>query len=54
MKKKAMTKKSARGIKNLSTKPLTAKQARGVKGGGKIPGTVKWTDITLKRGLTSE
>lgn len=52
MKKKTATRKSTRGVRNLSAKTLTAKQARGVKGGGKIPGRVKWGDITLKRGLT--
>jgi len=58
MKKKSATKKSARGVRNLSPKPLTAKQARDVKGGGsaykKLPGSSKWGSITLKRGLTSE
>ena len=57
MKKKAATKKSARGVRNLSTKTLTAKQARGVKGGGstgsKLPGRLKWEAVTLKRGLSN-
>jgi hypothetical protein len=51
---KKTAKRRTRGVKSLSGKSLTAKQARGVKGGGRIPGTLKWQPITLKRGLTSE
>jgi hypothetical protein len=54
MKKKAASKKSARGARNLSTKTLTAKQARGVKGGVQlVPGRLKWESVTLKRGITN-
>ena len=46
------TKKSSKKVKTLRAKPLSAKQAKGVRG-GTIPGTTKWGDITLKKGLTS-
>ena len=50
---KKATKRPTRAVRKLSAKPLTAKQARGVKGGAtKLPGRLKWENVTLKRGIT--
>ena len=45
-------KKPSKKAKTLRTKTLSAKQAKGVRG-GKHLGNVKWQDMTLKKGLTS-
>lgn len=43
--------KPARRVKDLPAKPLSSRQAKGVKGGAfKSIGTLKYNDVTLKRG----
>jgi len=48
--KKKAGKRTTLAVRNLSARPLAGKQAGGVKGGTKFPGSVKTSDITLKRG----
>ncbi|HMF07526.1 MAG TPA: hypothetical protein VKJ00_00240, partial [Thermoanaerobaculia bacterium] len=47
-------KKSGKKAGELPSRSLSARQAKGVRGGtiSKVPGRLKWENITLKRGIT--
>jgi hypothetical protein len=46
--------KRPKRVKDVKARALSDRQARTVRGGvlKKIPGNVKWGDVTLKRGIT--